>query len=117
MTTASAIVSRLTDGMPIEGLRLVTLPKGVEDVVTMGGSFYAGNVFGSVDRRSVADVVAGMLDKGTGKRDKFEIGALLEGVGASIRFSSDDYRVSFTARCLKADVPLVLELLDRRFEE
>lgn len=117
MTVATAIVSRLTDGAPIEGLRLVTLPMGVEDVVTMGGSFYAGNVFSPEGQRAVTDVVAGMLDKGTGKRDKFEIGALLEGVGASIRFSSDDYRVNFTARCLKPDVPLVLELLAEQLRE
>ncbi|MCH8327222.1 MAG: insulinase family protein [Candidatus Marinimicrobia bacterium] len=105
------MASRLTDGEVLPGLRLVTLPMGVQDVVTLNGSFYGGDAFSPAGQRATAEVTAAMLDKGTERRDKFEIGAALESVGASIHFASDDYRVNFSARCLKDDVPLVVELL------
>ena len=105
------MAARLTDGEALPGLRLVTLPMGVQDVVTLTGSFYGGDTFSPTGQRATAEVTAAMLDKGSERRDKFEIGAALESVGASIGFSSDDYRINFSARCLKADIPLVVELL------
>ncbi len=99
------------------GLRLVTVPMGVPEVVTIVGSLYAGEVFNSSDNSALSDVTAAMLDKGTRQRDKFAISGLLESVGAQISFSSDDYRVNFSARCLREHLPLVLELLAEQLRE
>jgi len=111
------LAAQITDGEVLPGLRLVTRPMGVEDVVTIYGSFYGGDIFSPAENQAVAEITATMLDKGSTKRDKFEISALLESVGARVGFSSDDYRVSFSARCLKDDVPLVLELLAEQLRQ
>jgi zinc protease len=105
------LASRIADGQIVKGLRLVTLPMEVKDVVTIFGSFYGGDVFNPPGNEMVAEITANMLDKGTEKRDKFVIGELLESVGARINFDSDDYRASFSVRCLKENLPLVVELL------
>ena len=111
------LAERITDGAVAPGLRLVTMPMGVKDVVTLYGSLYGGDVFSPSANRSTADIVSSMLDKGTLRQDKFEISGQLESVGAKVSFSSDDYRVSFSARCLQADVPLIVKLLSEQLRE
>ena len=77
MTAPKLMVSRLTDGDVVPGLRLVTLPMGVQDVVTLAGSFYGGDTFSPPDQSATGEVTAAMLDKGSQQRDKFESGAAL----------------------------------------
>lgn len=116
-TAGGGLAARITDGKVVEGLRLVTMPMGVADVVTIYGSLYGGDVFSLAENSAIADITTCMLDQGTKKRDKFTISGLLESVGARVSFNSDDYRVSFSARCLKGDVPLVVELLAEQLQE
>ncbi|SVA22736.1 uncharacterized protein METZ01_LOCUS75590, partial [marine metagenome] len=71
----------------------------------MGGSVFAK------DNVLIPEMAGAMLDLGTKKRDKFEIGEALESVGASLGFTTGRYRVHFSGRCLKNDIPLVIELL------
>ena len=111
------LAERVSDGVVVPGLRLITMPMGVQDVVTIFGSLYGGDVFSPSANRSTADIASSMLDKGTLRQDKFEISGQLESVGARVSFSSDDYRVSFSARCLKADVPLIIKLLSEQLRE
>ncbi|MEE9466085.1 MAG: pitrilysin family protein, partial [Candidatus Neomarinimicrobiota bacterium] len=111
------LAAKMNDSEVAPGLRLVTLPMSVPDVVTIFGSLYGGYVFNSGDNNAVAEVVAAMLDKGTHRRDKFAISELLESVGARIGFNADDYRVNFSAQCLHNDVPLVVELLTEQLRE
>jgi zinc protease len=111
------LADRVTDGDVAVGLRLATMPMNVSTVVTIVGSMYGGEIFSLAQNIALAELTAGMLDKGTNRRDKFEISGLLESVGAQIGFSSDDYRVNFSARCLKDDVPLVVELLAEQLRE
>ena len=117
MSAPTGLADRMTSGEVAPGLRLVTMPMGVPDVVTIYGSLYGGEVFNSSDNCALSDVTAAMLDKGTRQRDKFAISGLLESVGAHISFSSDDYRVNFSARCLREHMPLVLELLAEQLRE
>ena len=117
MSAPTGLADRMTSGEVAPGLRLVTMPMGVPDVVTIYGSLYGGEVFNSSDNCALSDVTAAMLDKGTRQRDKFAISGLLESVGAHISFSSDDYRVNFAARCLREHMPLVLELLAEQLRE
>lgn len=95
----------------VNGIQLYTKTMGVEDVVTIRGSFPAGDVFSPSSNSMVAEVTAGLLDKGTTKRDKFKIAETLENLGASLNFYTDNYLLNFSGRMLKKDVPVVLELL------
>ena len=117
MSAPTGLADRMTSGEIAPGLRLATMPMGVPEVVTIYGSLYGGEVFNSSDNCTLSDVTAAMLDKGTHQRDKFAISGLLESVGAHISFSSDDYRVNFSARCLREHMPLVLELLAEQLRE
>ena len=95
---------QINDVTPFDGVRVLSLETGVHDVVTIAGSLLGGDVFSPVSNNATADMTASMLDQGTEERDKFAISEILEDVGASLSFTSDNYRVRFGARCLSKDV-------------
>jgi zinc protease len=95
----------------INGVDVLTLRTAIKDVVTIRGVLNAGDVFNSRNNSAIADLTAGMLDKGTVKRDKFALSELLEQVGATINFSTGSHTLNFSAKTLRKDLPLVLGLL------
>ena len=107
----SSIASQIVTSSPVDGLELKTTNTPVKDVVTITGSILGGDMFSPATNKTVAELTADMLDEGTSRQNKFEISERLEAVGARLSFASDKYRVRFNARCLKEDVPLVIELL------
>ncbi|MFQ6612657.1 MAG: M16 family metallopeptidase [Fidelibacterota bacterium] len=111
-----SIANQIVEQAPLPGIRLLTMKSGVEDVITITGSFFGGDEFSPESNPLIADLTAAMLDEGTKKHSKYEISDMLESVGAQLRFSSGQYRVRFNARCLKNDVPLVLSLLAEQLQ-
>ena len=111
------IADRIFEQTPIDGIRLLTMKTGVKDVVTITGSFLGGDVYSPQANMMIADLTVAMLDKGTKNQSKFEISDKLETVGASISFSSGQHNVRFNTKCLKDDVPLVLNLLAEQLRE
>lgn len=117
VVSETKIADRIIEQTPIDGIRLLTMKTGVKDVVTITGSFLGGDQYSPQANMMIADLTAAMLDKGTKNKSKFEIADKLETVGASISFSSGQYHVRFSAKCLKADIPLVLSLLAEQLRE
>jgi zinc protease len=99
----------------VAGVDLLVCPTGVQNVVTIRGSLAAGEA--AAPNRALAHLAAGMLERGTTKRDQFQIAAMLEQVGVMLDFKVGTETVEFTARCLRADVPLVVELLAEQLRE
>lgn len=99
----------------VAGLDLIVCPTEIKDVVTIHGSIAVGEA--ASPNRALAHLVAGMLERGTKKRDQFEIAALLERVGVTMEFKVGTETVEFTAHCLTPDVPLVIELLAEQLRE
>jgi zinc protease len=95
----------------IANIDVLTIKTSLQDVVTFQGSLSGGDVFNPPGRSAVADLTAGMLDKGTTRHDKFALAQQLEDVGASLEFGSTSQNLVFDGHCLKKDVPLVLGLL------
>jgi len=113
----SKIAERIIEQTPLYGIRLLTMETGVKDAVTISGSLLGGDVYSPQANMMIADLTVSMLDKGTKNKSKFEIADKLETVGASIYFSSDQHHVRFNAKCLKKDIPIVLELLAEQLRE
>lgn len=106
----STLASRVVQSSPLDGLDLYTMVTAIDDVVTIKGSFFAGDYF-ATSNILVPEMTAYMLDLGTKTKDKFEIASALESAGAKLLFSPGKYRVHFSGRCLKQDVGLTIELL------
>lgn len=95
----------------VAGIDVVAYRTSVEQIVTLRGSLPAGDAFCPPDNPAIATLVAGMLDKGTTRQGKFAIAEQLERVGASISFNAGNHDLTFSVRCLREDLPLVLGLL------
>jgi len=112
----TALAPRVKHSSPIDGLDIYSLQSGIKEVVTYRGSFLGGSFF-TKKNILIPEMTGAMLDLGTKKRDKFEIGEALESVGAKLDFSAGRYRVNFFGRCLKEDLSLVIELLAEQLKE
>lgn len=108
---ATAGVSDNAVRRSVGGIDVVALKTGVKDVVTIRGTIAAGDSRSPDTNVALADLAAGMLDKGTVNRDKFAIAKLLGDVGATISFGTNASALNINARCLRADLPLVLGLI------
>ncbi|MBI3886226.1 MAG: insulinase family protein [Opitutae bacterium] len=109
--TAAAQIAPNVTRTTIAGMDVLLYRTGVKDVVTLRGTFPAGDAFSADTNSAVATLTGLMLDKGTTTEDKFAIAKKLESVGAAISFSIDNQMTGFSAKCLKPDVPLVVALL------
>ena len=112
--TASAAIAPQVVRSTVAGIDLLAYPTAVKDVVTIVGSFPAGDAMASATPNGnlAAATMAGLLlDKGTARRDKFAISMALDEVGASVGFGVDTENVSIQARCLTKDLPLVLSIM------
>ena len=100
---------------------LYMLPVDVENVVSWRGSFMSNPSFPDGDDLRQGLVVS-MLDKGTKKRDRFQIADVLENKGAQLNYHNGGIGVGFSGRCLKRDVKDVLgimaeQLIEPAFDE
>jgi zinc protease len=95
----------------VNGIDVVSIKTGVRDVVTIRGTIPAGDSRSPESNVALADLVAGMLDKGTTSRDKFAISKVLGDVGATITFGTNASVLAINAKCLRSDLPLVLGLI------
>lgn len=95
----------------IAGIDVIAYKTGVKDVVTIRGSLPAGDAYCADENIAVATLAGMLLDQGTTKRDKFAIAEKLESVGATIDFSVGTHMAEVSAKCLRKDVPLVIELI------
>lgn len=95
----------------IKGVKTYVMPTGAKDVITISGSILGGSIHCADKNSKLAALVATMLDKGTVKKDKYEISETLESVGAELNFSSTRYHTHFTGFCLNNDLDTVVSLL------
>ena len=95
----------------INGIDVVALKTGVKDVITIRGTLPVGDSRSPEANSALADLTAGMLDKGTTTHDKFAIAKLLGDAGATINFSTNAAALQVNAKCLRQDLPLVLGLI------
>jgi zinc protease len=95
----------------VAGLDVISLPTSLKNVVVLRGTLAAGDVFNPPGNSAVADLTAALLDKGTIARDQFAVAELLEQRGATMAFSAGTHTLSFSAKCLRPDLPLVVSLL------
>ena len=96
--------------------RLFVLPTAVEGVVTWHGSFVSNPAFDRGEEL-IQSLTTALLDKGTQKRDRFEIADLLENRGAKVAFHSNVLRVGIRGKALSEDVATVMDVMFEQLRE
>ncbi len=93
------------------GLTVILVPNKDVPLIAFSGFVRGGAAADPPDKAGVASLVAGLLDRGAGKRSAFEFADAVEGVGGSFSAGAGAESVSFGGQFLARDRALMIELL------
>lgn len=93
------------------GLTVLLVPKKDVPMIAFSGFVRGGAAADPADKSGVASLVAGLLDRGAGKRSAFEFADAVEGVGGSFNAAAGSEAISFAGQFLARDRALMIELV------
>jgi zinc protease len=93
------------------GITLIIVPQRDVPLVAFNAVLRVGELRDGVPKQGVASIVAGLLEKGAGKRDAFEFADAVEGVGGSFNAGAGPESITIKGQFLARDQHLMLELL------
>jgi zinc protease len=93
------------------GLTVVLVPRKDVPMIAFSGFVRGGALVDPSGKPGVASLVAGLLDRGAGKRSAYEFADALEGVGGTFAAAAGAESISFRGQFLSRDRALMIELL------
>jgi zinc protease len=93
------------------GVTLVIVPRRDVPLVAFNAVLRGGSLGDPVGKPGVASLLAGLLEKGAGKRNAFAFADAVEGVGGSFSAGANAESISVRGQFLARDQQLMLELL------
>lgn len=93
------------------GLTIILVPKKDVPMIAFSGFVRGGSLADPADKPGVGSLVAGLLDRGAGKRNAFEFADALEGVGGTFSAAAGSEAISVSGQFLARDRALMIELL------
>lgn len=93
------------------GITLVIVPRRDVPLVAFNAVLRGGSLGDQAAKPGVASLLAGLLEKGAGKRDAFAFADAVEGVGGSFSAGANTESISVRGQFLARDRQLMLELL------
>ena len=108
---ATTFAARTTRHVLRNGAVLDVVEDHANPTVAIRGLVFAGDSTEAAARRVLPDLTARMLERGTTRRTKEEIGALLDGVGATRAYGTNLLDAPLQLNGLSRDLPLLLEIL------
>jgi predicted Zn-dependent peptidase len=93
------------------GLAIVLVPRKDVPLIAFNGFVRSGSLADPADKPGVASLVAGLLDRGAGKRNAPEFAEAVEGVGGSFSAAAGSESISFEGQFMARDRALMVELL------
>jgi predicted Zn-dependent peptidase len=93
------------------GLTVILLPKKDVPMIAFSGFVRGGASADPAGKPGVASLVAGLLDRGAGKRTAFQFADAVEGVGGSFSAAAGAEAISIGGQFLARDRALMIELL------
>jgi len=93
------------------GMTLIVMPRHDIPLVSFNAVLRGGESAGTPGKSGVASLVAGLLEKGAGKRDAFAFVDAVEGVGGTFNAAAGPESIAVRGQFLARDQRLMLELL------
>jgi len=93
------------------GMTLIVMPRHDIPLVSFNAVLRGGESAGALGKSGVASLVAGLLEKGAGKRDAFAFVDAVEGVGGTFNAAAGPESIAVRGQFLARDQRLMLELL------
>jgi zinc protease len=93
------------------GLTIILVPKKDVPMIAFSGFVRGGSLADPEGKPGVGSLVAGLLDRGAGKRSAFEFADALEGVGGTFGAGAGPEAITVSGQFLARDRALMIELL------
>jgi zinc protease len=93
------------------GMTLIVMPRHDIPLVSFNAVLRGGETAGAPGKSGVASLVAGLLEKGAGKRDAFAFVDAVENVGGTFSAAAGPESIAIRGQFLARDQQLMLELL------
>ena len=93
------------------GLVVILVPQKEVPLIAFSGFVRGGVLADPAGKPGVASLVAGLLDRGAGKRSAYEFADAVEGVGGSFNAAAGSEAISISGQFLARDRALMIELL------
>ncbi len=93
------------------GLTIILVPSREVPMIAFSGFVRGGSFADPADKPGVGSLVAGLLDRGAGKRNAYEFADALEGVGGTFSATAGAESISVNGQFLARDRALMIELL------
>lgn len=93
------------------GMTLIVMPRHDIPLVSFNAVLRGGESASAPGKSGVASLVAGLLEKGAGKRDAFAFVDAVEGVGGTFNAAAGPESIAIRGQFLARDQELMLELL------
>jgi zinc protease len=93
------------------GLTLIVMPRHDVPLVSFNAVMRGGECAGAEGKSGIASLVAGLLEKGAGRRDAFAFVDAVEGVGGTFNAAAGPESIAIRGQFLARDQHLMLELL------
>src|SRR6185369_12099124 len=99
------------------GIILDIVENHANPTVAIRGLVLAGDATAPTGKFALPDLTVRMLQRGTTDKTKEQIGALLDGVGATRRYSSNLFEVNLVANGLSRDLPVLLDIISSELRQ
>jgi zinc protease len=112
--TGTAVGMKLPEHQRVvlpNGLTLVLVPKKDVPTIAFAGFVRGGALADPPDEPGVGSLVAGLLDRGAGKRNAYEFADAVEGVGGTFTATAGAEAINVSGQFLSRDRALMIELL------
>ena len=93
------------------GMKLLIMPRHDIPLVSFNAVLHGGECAGPPGKSGIASLVAGLLEKGAGRRDAYEFVDAVEGVGGTFNAAAGPESIAIRGQFLARDQRLMLELL------
>ncbi len=110
-STSRTFASRTVRKVLPNGVTVDVLENRAVPTVALHGILLAGGMTAPPGKPALPQLAAMLVQRGTAKRDKATINALLDGAGASLTFTCAQAETTIAGEGLARDLPLLLEVL------
>ncbi len=107
----STFASRTVRKVLPNGVTVDVLENHAVPTVAIHGILLAGGITAPAGKPILPQLAATMVQRGTARRDKAAINALLDGAGASLSFTCGPVETTISGAGLARDLPMLLEIL------
>lgn len=109
--TKSTFAARTTRKVLSNGIVVDVIENHSVPTVAVRGVILGGDAAAPADKPALPSLTARMLQRGTVSRTKEQIGALLEGAGATRGYFSNAYQIGVNANGMARDLPMLLDIV------